>query len=236
VSGTLAARLSPLARPKIALGAIAALLVIASPLYVPLLFRRMAFFHVRRIEILGARYVPPSDILARLHVDTLASVWDPTAPLVKRVMTHPGIRSAVIHRKLPGTLVIDVTERLPVALVPTPGGLRGYDERGVLLPLDPARSRPDAPIIAQRDTLLLRLLAQMRVGLRPLYDRVSAARRVADGELLLELTSVPVRVRTDVTLNRLAEIEPIEADLARRQVHVTEIDLRFRDQVIARTQ
>jgi hypothetical protein len=40
----------------------------------------------------------------------------------------------------------------------------------------------------------------------------------------------------DVTLERLADIDPVEEDLVRRQVRVAEIDLRFRDQVIARLQ
>jgi len=37
-------------------------------------------------------------------------------------------------------------------------------------------------------------------------------------------------------VDRLADIFPVENDLARRQVHVDELDLRYRDQVIARLQ
>jgi hypothetical protein len=40
----------------------------------------------------------------------------------------------------------------------------------------------------------------------------------------------------DVTVSRLADIFPVEHDLARRQARVAEIDLRYRDQVIARLQ
>jgi len=45
-----------------------------------------------------------------------------------------------------------------------------------------------------------------------------------------------VRVMQDVTLERLADIGPVEADLSRKQLRVAEIDLRYRDQVIARVQ
>ena len=62
------------------------------------------------------------------------------------------------------------------------------------------------------------------------------AGRLGDAELVLNLKSGPVRAMHDVTLDRLAEIDPIEEDLARRNVRVAEIDLRFRDQVIARLQ
>ena len=194
----------------------------------------MAFFHVRRVEILGARYVAPSDILARLHVDTLASVWDPTAPIVARVESHPEIQRAVVHRKLPGTLVVEVTERVPVALIPSAGGFRVFDERGVVLPIDPARVVVDAPVVMQRDTTVLRLLGAMRAVMPVLYAKLSTVRATGSDELLFELKTQPVRAMHDVTLQRLAEIEPVEADLTRKQLHAAEIDLRYRDQVIAR--
>ena len=65
--------------------AAAAFFLLLSPLWAPLLLRRMAFFRVRHVEVVGARYVQPRDILARLKVDTLASVWDPTGRLEARV-------------------------------------------------------------------------------------------------------------------------------------------------------
>lgn len=234
-------------RIRVTLAAIAGLLVLGSPWLAPLVMQRMAFFHVRRIEILGAHYVAPSDILARLHVDTMASVWDPTGPLVARVAGQSEIQHVEVRRKLPGTLVVEITERTPVALVPAPGGFRVYDERGVALPIDPTMVNVDAPVLMRRDTLVLRLLGAMRVGLPVLYARVSAVRRVVSGaggvagaagadELVLQLNSGSVRAMQDVTLDRLADIEPVEADLARKQLRVAEIDLRYRDQVIARLQ
>jgi cell division protein FtsQ len=224
------------ARLRIALGGVAVLLVLASPLWAPLLMRRMAFFRVRRVEILGTRYVAPSDILRRLRVDTMVSVWDATGPLERRVMTYPGVARAVVERRLPGTLVVRVTERTPVALVPANGGFRVYDERGAALPIDPTRVSVDAPILMRPDTASLRLLGAMRVDMPALYARLSTVRRTGPEELLLELRTIPVRVMQDVTLDRLAEIEPVEADLVRKQLHALELELRYRDQVIARLQ
>jgi cell division protein FtsQ len=215
---------------------IAAVLVLGAPLWGPLLLRRLAFFRVHRVEIVGARYVAPSDILSRLHVDTLASVWDPTGPLAARVARHPEIQHADVHRKLPGTLVIEIVERVPIALVQAPGGFRVYDARGVALPIDPARVLVDVPVLIERDTAILRLLGAMRAARPEMYDRVSAARRTGRDELILEFKTEPVRVMQDVTLERLADIELVEADLSRKQMRVAEIDLRYRDQVIARLQ
>jgi cell division protein FtsQ len=223
-------------RARLALLGIGALLVILSPLWAPLLMRHMSFFRVRRIEILGAHYIAPSDILARLHVDTTASVWDPTGPLAARVAVNPAIQHVDVHRKLPGTLVVAVSERMPIVLVPASGGFRVYDDRGVVLPIDPSRVPVDLPVAAERDVPLFRLLAQMRAGLPLLYAKVSAARRVNGNEFQFELKSGVVRAMETVTLERLADIDPVAADLNRKQLLVAEIDLRYRDQVIARLQ
>lgn len=218
------------------LAALLGVVVFSAPFWGPRLMRRMTFFRVRRVEILGAHYVAPGDILSRLHVDTTASIWDPTKPLVARVSTHPEIQSAVVRRKLPGTLVVEIVERIPVALVPAAGGFRVYDHRGVSLPIDPASVGVDAPVLMQADVQLLRLLGVMREQRPDLYARVSEIRRVGRDELVLQMNTLPVRAMQDLTVERLAEIEPVEGDLARRQVRVSEIDLRYRDQVIARLQ
>ena len=221
-------------RSRLAAAGVALLVLLAAPLWAPLLLRQMSFFHVRRVEIVGARYVPVSDVLDRLRVDTTASVWDPTGPLAARVAAHPQIRAASVQRKLPGTLVVTVTEHVPIALVPTPDGFRAYDARGVALPMDLARNPVDAPVLTQRDVVLLRLLGALRTELPTLYRRVSEVRIAPGDEVILELATVPVRAMRDVSVDRLAEIEPVEEDLARRLLRPAEIDLRYRDQVIAR--
>jgi cell division septal protein FtsQ len=215
-----------------------AFFLLLSPLWAPLFLRRMAFFRLRHIEVLGARYVPPREILDWLKVDTLASVWDPTGRLESRVGQHPLVREVQVSRRLPGTLVVRLVEHAPVALVPTANGFRAYDERGVSLPIDPTTADVDAPILAAPDSATLRLLGAARTEAPSLYRRVSEVRREGEGgrELLLMLDSVPVRTRADVTLQRLADLELVEHDLARRRLRVTELDLRYRDQVIARLQ
>ena len=229
------------ARIKWAIAGGAALIVLGSaPLWGPMILRQMTFFHVRRVEVLGTRYLSPSDILARMNVDTAASVWDPIAPLVTRVEGYPGVARANIHRKLPGTLVVEIVERIPVALVPATGGFRVYDDRGSALQIDPARVTVDAPVMMERDVPLLKLLGTMRTSMPAMYARVSTVRRPGHGEIAFDL-KVPgatetetLRANDDLSMQRLADVEPVEQDLARKQLRASEIDLRFRDQVIAR--
>jgi cell division protein FtsQ len=188
------------------------------------------------VEIVGARYVQPRDILDRLRVDTLANVWDPVGPLERRVAQHPLVREVHVGRKLPGTIVIRLVEHVPVALVPTPGGFRAYDERGVALPIDPTVADVDAPILQGSDTALLRLLGTMRGALPDMYRRLSEARRDDATDLLLVMDSISVRASANVSMDRLTDVDAVERDLERRRLRARELDLRFRDQVVARLQ
>ena len=230
--------LSEIGRARLRRGAYAlgALIVLASPWWGRLIASKLSFFRVRRVEIVGVRYLAPSDILARLRVDTTRSVWDDPTPLEQRVAAHPQVGTVSIRRKLPGTLVVSVVENMPIAMVSTERGFLVFDERGRQLPLDPSKVPVNLPIAARRDTALFRLLARVRAERPRMFARVSEVARVGDREVLIQFESLPVRAMLDVTPDRLAEIFPVEADLAKRQARVAELDLRFRDQVIARLQ
>jgi len=221
-------------RVRLALAGVAVILLLGAPFWGPLVLRQLSFFRVRKVEIIGARYVPVSDIMDRLHVDTTASVWDPTGPLVSRLASHPQLHTVTVRRKLPGTLVVEVQENPPIALVATSDGLRAYDARGTLLPIDLARTPIDAPVLPRRDVELLHLLNVLRNEAPALYDRLSEIRITAPDEVVFQMGGTPVRAMRDVSPARLAEITPVEDDLARRGLHAAEIDLRYRDQVIAR--
>ena len=217
--------------------------------------RKMAFFRVRAVEVKGARYLAAEEIVARLGVDTLASLWDDTEPLRRRLRGHPQIAAVDIERKMPGTLVVTVEENLPVALVPTAKGLLPYDSLGKQLPIDPTRRALDLPVVATSDPVLLKLVGAIRAQEPELFARVEEVRRTGRQEIQLTLAATPIapaqeqdtlvpsrprtlRVRAQVGLSvtRLADIFPVESDLARRQLRAEELDLRYRDQVIARLQ
>jgi cell division septal protein FtsQ len=214
------------------LGLVAA--VLSSPWWGRALLQSMDFFRVRRVELEGVRYAAPDEIVSRLRVDTTASVWDNVSPLEARVVEHPQVRAARIRRKLPGTLVVMVTENPPVALVNTPRGLVVTDAAGDSLPVDPTSIDVDLPVLASRDSLLLRLLGETQVAEPALFARVSEARRSARGDVVLVLAEYRILADSSVTAQRLADVLPVELDAARRSWRPREIDVRFRDQVIVR--
>jgi cell division protein FtsQ len=221
---------------KPALFALGVFLLLLTPMWAPPILARMDFFHLRHVEVKGARYLDPADVLARMQVDTTKSVWDATDVMRGRIENHPLVRAVRIERKLPGTLVVVIEEHAPVALVPSANGLKAYDERAVALPIDPTAAEVDVPISSNADSATLRLLGAVRTNAPDLYRRLSEVRRDEPGELVFVLDSLPVRTLIDVTLQRLVDLELVERNLARRRLRVTELDLRFRDQVIARYQ
>jgi cell division septal protein FtsQ len=217
--------------------------------------RSMAFFRVRSVEVRGARYLQPNEIVARLQIDTLASLWDDLEPFRERVRRHPQVADVRFERRMPGTLVVIVQENLPVALIQTPAGLLPFDSLGRQLPIDPSRSNLDLPIVASADPVLLKLVGAIRAAQPRVFARIEEARRIGRDEILLTLSSraedaaraaadtttpqrksLRVRLPVGLSVDRLADIFPVESDLARRQARVGEIDLRYRDQVIARLQ
>lgn len=214
--------------------ALGILLLITSPWWGRSVLATFSFFRIRDIELHGARYVSPAELLERLAVDTTVSVWTDPDPLEARLEEHVQVREARIERRLPGTLVVRVTENRPLALVPGRGGFTVVDAKGRTLPIDPSRTSVDLPIVAAGDSGALRLLAELRAEQPSLYERVSEVRRMARSELLIRLSSLPVRAMGDVSARRMAELLLVEEDLARRQLRPVELDLRFRDQVIAR--
>lgn len=211
--------------------------------------RRMAFFRVRAVEVRGARYLQANEIISRLKVDTLASLWDDLTPYKARVRGHPQVSDVTISRRMPGTLVVTIEENLPVALIQTPTGLLPFDSLGKQLPIDPARTNLDLPIVATRDPVLLKLVGAIRATEPRVFARIEEVKRAGRDEILLTLSrrgatdsvtsgagTLHVRLPVGLSVERLADIFPVETDLARRQVSVTELDLRYRDQVIARLQ
>jgi cell division septal protein FtsQ len=212
------------------------LAVVSSPFWGRAVLQSMDFFRVRRVEIEGLRYASPDEIVSRLRVDTLASVWDKLSPLEARVAEHEQVRTVRIKRKLPGTLVVVVTENPPVALVSTARGLIVTDADGKALPVDPTTMDVDLPVLAQHDSLLLRLLGETQAEEPALFARVSEARRSGRGEILLVLPEFRILADSAVNTARLAEVLPVELDAAGRNWRPRELDLRFRDQVIVRLQ
>ena len=223
----------PRARWQVVARAVLALVVLMSPLWGRAGLQQLRFFNVRTVRVEGVRYLDPSVLIARLRIDTTVSLFADADVWIARVNGHPQVDSVRVRRDLPGTLVLQVSERLPVVLVPSADGLVALDADGRRLPVEPDRMPMDLPVVTTRDLRLLAMLDTVRRNTPALFGALSDVRRDR-GELRLRVTGVEVRAPLSLGAARLADIVPVTDDLARRRVRVAELDLRYRDQIIAR--
>jgi cell division septal protein FtsQ len=204
-------------------------------------------FRVTRVNVEGARYLSEAEALETARVPTDASLWVDTGPMLDRLRGHPLVREVRVRRRLPGTLVLEVVERQPVALLPMPT-LRPVDRDGRLLPIDPALHRLDLPLLEARSgagasslsPAELRTLAGELDRLEALDPLVLAS--VSDaaigpwGEVVLRLAEPRVTFLYSPPLNptRLRQGLLALADALERSPDrpPTTVDLRFADQVV----
>ncbi|HUK63302.1 MAG TPA: FtsQ-type POTRA domain-containing protein, partial [Dongiaceae bacterium] len=215
--------------------ALLGVLVVAatSPWWVPAALRPMRFFGVRRVEVSGARHLPPESVVRALLLDSNASVFDDLDRLAARIRAMGGVEEASVGRRLPGTLVVTIRETEPVALAQGPSGLVAVGADGRPLPFAVAGSSVDAPIVADADTQLLRSLETVRITDLGLFADVAAA-RARDGEVELVLNQGRVRLEMPVDPVVVRRVAAVRRDVASRGVPWRELDGRFGEWVVVR--
>lgn len=202
-------------------------------LTVPKVLHRLDFFRIRRVEIAGLQYLPPAKVVAALGLDSDASVFDDLDAAARRLRGLPGVATAAVRRRFPGTLEIVLSEAVPVALAPRQGGLALLDSSGKVLPFDPAASAPDLPVAASADKIVARVLASVQEHDPVLFARVRTAWRVRD-DVLLDVDGRRFWFGPAVTAEDIRAVMAVAQDLARRGRKYQELDGRYAGQVIVR--
>jgi cell division protein FtsQ len=208
-------------------------------------------FRVTDVRISGLETLDRGQILALMDVTHETTVWGDLQAWEDRLERHPLLAEARVRRQMPRTLVVDLVERQPVALAPTPT-LEPVDREGTLLPLDPAERRMDLPILdmeeppapgsrllptrdrvlaaevarlMEADTSFLQMVSEVSWG--PSRNTVVARWSEPPVDFLLTLGAPASRLREG--LAAMADAVAREPE----QVPAV-IDLRYADQVVVR--
>ncbi|HSJ14745.1 MAG TPA: FtsQ-type POTRA domain-containing protein [Longimicrobiales bacterium] len=219
----------------------------------PRALRHMAAFHVQHVEVTGTRYLGAEEVLAASGIVATSTLFDDFERWRGTLLRHPMIVDVAIARRLPATVVLHITETVPLAFA-GPGALRPVDARGRLLTADPAQLPLDLPVLAGKprrrgderitDQASLRALGALAVlaAHEPeLYALASEVVPLEDGvrmlltepagaEILLPFAPDAERLHhlrltlADVTTARAGQQTPL-AQLRR-------IDARFREQIV----
>jgi cell division protein FtsQ len=213
-------------------GATAAVL---APLWGPPLLRPFRFFAVRRVELVGLRYLSPDLVTGALGLRSEASVWDRLGPLAARVRALPGVAEATVTRRLPAALRVEVREVEPVALASGASGLVAVGPDGRPLPYDPTRVAVDAPVISSAERALVEALAAVRTADPQFFGEVAAARPGPAGSLELEVEGRGrVRLALPVDAAVVQAVAAVERTLAARSEGWRELDGRYAGWVVVR--
>ncbi len=205
-------------------------------LLTPRILRPMAFFRVRQIELIGVRYVAPDDVLESLQLRPDQSVFDDLDVLEERASSVAGVVRARVKRVLPGTLRVDVSERIPIAFAPGPEGFVTLDALARPLPFDPTMSAVDLPIVARPDTLLVGALGAVRFASRDLYDEVDWAETVrgVGGGVRLVLGDLRILMQAVPAVSDVDAVLAVRELLARTGREYAELDARYAGWVVVR--
>jgi cell division septal protein FtsQ len=226
-------RLPRLSRRILAWGAVVLIALALWPTVRPTL-RRLSFFRVRQVELVGVRNLDPGAVLAALRLGRAASVFDDMHLLADRLRGLEGVADVSVQARPPAVLKVIVREVEPVALVPAPGGMVAIDAEGRELPFDPARTGLDLPLTPVVDSGVVEVLARIQAFDPTLFHDIDAARRFARGDVLLELGSRRVLLARDAGPEVMQAVVLVARDLAAKARPYAELDARYANQVVVR--
>lgn len=202
----------------------------------PLALRQMRFFDVRQVEVVGARYLVPADIVAALDLEPGQNLFDPLGEAEGRVAALPGVVHVEVTRRVPGTLRVTLVEREPVGLASGREGMLPLDCDGTALPYDPSHAGLTLPILERADSVLAGALCVVRASDSALYAAVHTVRAGGDGSVLLDLGEQRVRLGATPSSRDVEAVVLVRRHLAETGRPFRELDARYAGLVYAREQ
>jgi len=225
----------PRASWRVLLWAGATMAVMVIWMAAPLALRRLAFFRVRQVELVGIRFLDADRVLVALRMSPRASVFDDTEVLADRLRGLDGVADASVIRRPPGSLKVIVREIEPVALVLNGrGALAPVGADGRQLPFD--LESLDLPVVQAADSAVVGVLARVLAFDPALYQAIDAARRIETqrGGVVLELGAHRVLLSRDAGPEVIQAVMLVARDLAAKARPYAELDGRYAGQVVVR--
>ena len=196
-----------------------------------------AGLRIEDIFVTGRSQTPRHDLLAALRLTRGAPMFgfDPEDAR-QRVEKLPWVKRAVVERMLPGTVMLHIDERIPLALWQNEGVFQLIDEEGVVILKTGLERFNDLPIVVGPDAPKhAKVLLETLQAEPDLMNLVRAAVRVSGRRWTLTLDNgIDVQLPEDDPAGawlRLAEYERQHKVLAR---DVEVLDLRLHDRLIVR--
>jgi hypothetical protein len=193
---------------------------------------RLGFFRIGTVEVVGLEYLDEAAVVRQLGIPTEADILTPLAPIAANAALVPGLRSATVSRRWPGTLRVTVEEAPPVAVIIDEGRVAVIDDRAELLPYPPGRVAASLPL-ATRDSATAALLGRLRRA-DPLWYATFDEAVVEGEEVRLVADRRVIMLRSDADETLLRRLAAVRGWLDDQAIAWRDLDLRFRGRVFVR--
>lgn len=207
-----------------------------------LVFLQSALFSFQHLELTGELFLNEGDLLQIADITYGESIFNIDLRAAReRLAAHAQIEAVELHRRLPSTLVIHITEREPVGIVPHVEGFAAIDKDGIIIMLSDALRLPfplltstahtsplALPLGAAVDpTVYGKLLSVASALPQDLVAAVSEVHLKPDGLDLLMRGGGRVLLGDTTQLDvKLQTLRALLASLAKEQRTVEQIDVR----------
>jgi hypothetical protein len=219
--------------------------VVLAAVMAPDFLRELDAFRVQQVEVSGSRFLEPYAAVEAAGIGEASSVFDDVRAWQAGILALPLVEEVTVRRRLPSTILIEVREVEPVALV-AGEELVPVDWRGRALALEPAGVVLDLPIVTGAELVdgqlrgqaaesALQLLSLLHERHPQWANRVSQLEVMATGVRIVFRGDGPdALVPLDPTPRHLTQLRLAYADLSARGElgRARRIDVRFRDQVV----
>ena len=237
----------------LALGGIVTLAAAAwtsfGPAWVAARLAGLRIFSVDSLVVSGNRTLSRADVVAAAGLRTGVSLLSLDLAAVRaQLARHPWVREASVRRRLPGTVLVEIAERVPCVIVRSDRDLL-VDETGAVLAAVANGARADLPVLTGVETLAGALSARGAADTAAGIELVSAIRTAGfpalDAVAAIDLADpddaviVPVSGRPLVhagrrdAVARLRRWRLVAPDMAERWPELEYVDLRAEGQVVA---
>ena len=194
-------------------------------------------FTVSDIAVEGRETTDPETILAALGAAPGTPILAMSPKRAKQQLESlPWVRSAVIERRLPGTLYVRLVERKPLALWQHGGKIELIDRAGTVIPVARLDRFAKLPLVvgdgaARHAAEFLDMLTSEP----DLAARVSAAIRVGDRRWNLRIdNTIDVLLPANEPAGAWAQLARLDRASALLQRDVQSIDIRLPDRLVLR--
>ena len=204
-------------------------------------------FKLQEITVVGSHLLTPEEVVIRSGLTQGTNLFDANLKTATdSIVAHPLVRSALLLRRPPDSLVISVEERVPIALVSTEQGLLGFDRDATSFELPNVPF--DLPIVTGlgsvlSDSTLSEYAVRRHVARfietaqsrHPLFwSRVSEVCLVTaeEGDLILA-DGMTLKVRLDGVSDQIKNYRAFMASGYVLPEDLAYVDLRYRNQVVA---